>query len=156
MRIWSLPLILVSASLLSPAIAQTALPAPQVEQIKVQLYYSLTGRLSVDIANDPDFMGWNTIIGEGGAEEPADDMLVSVRVTGDPHTGKHAPLKIVAKNGKGKIIDQRTVKAILFGSNGTAWVPMWLRDVGCVGRLNITVSMGKSVKTQTIDLHCGE
>lgn len=143
---------------LSPvgALAQSASTAPKVEQIKAQLYYSLSGRLSDDIASDPDFMVWNTIIAGGSAEEPATDMLISVRVSGDPNLGVSGPVKLIVKNGRGKIIGQRNVDGQLLGSDGQAWVPLWLRDIGCVGRMNITATMGKSVKTQSIGLPCGE
>ncbi|HEX9963625.1 MAG TPA: hypothetical protein VGB04_01425 [Allosphingosinicella sp.] len=46
------------------------------------LFYENTGRLSKDISPPVEFTGWNTVIGEGSAEDAADDLLVTVEVRG--------------------------------------------------------------------------
>src|SRR5688572_28996874 len=52
-----------------------------LERVEARLYYQHSGRLSDNLlGRDKEFVGWNTIIGEGDAEENADDLLVAVRV----------------------------------------------------------------------------
>jgi len=60
------------------AAAQTA----TIEDIRVQLFYAYSGTLSDDLTKRKDLVLRNTMIGEGGAKEPANSFLVSVVVKG--------------------------------------------------------------------------
>src|SRR5262245_25645280 len=63
-----------------PASAQ----AVHVEDIRVQLFYERSGKLSEDFTKVKDVSFWNTTIGEGTAKEPANSFLVSIVLRGKP------------------------------------------------------------------------
>ena len=100
-------MILVSALIVASA-------APQIDMgdIQARLFYSETGRLSDDLlARKKPFIFWNTIIGEGDAEENADDILIAVTMSAgkfgareDNERNIDSPLVLKATNEKGEII----------------------------------------------------
>ncbi|HEX8307135.1 MAG TPA: hypothetical protein VF645_01790 [Allosphingosinicella sp.] len=130
-------------------------PAPRVGAFKMQLYYENSGRLSKDISPPVDFSGWNTIIGEGSAEEAANDLLVTVEVKGPPGELIEQPLTLVAR-AKGKVLAQRKFETLLTTVEGRTWKALWLSDVGCAGRIEVTATIGKSSRKSAISLDCGE
>lgn len=146
--------------LLAGAPATPSPPAPQatIESIRVQLYYEGSGTLSGNIAPPAKFSGWNTVIGEGDAKEPAQDVLVSVRLKSDGSDGflTETLLVITARNGAGKIIGQRTVRSILVPYQGTVASALWLPNATCAGKLRIEARFGKQVRTASASLDCGE
>jgi hypothetical protein len=142
----------LAALLAAPA---ATAPAPRVGAFKMQLYYESTGRLSRDISPPVEFTGWNTIIGEGSAEEAASDLLVTVEVRGPPGEFVDQPLTLVAR-AKGKILAQRRFDSLLTNVEGRTWKALWLNDVGCAGRIEVTATIGKSTRKSAISLDCGE
>jgi hypothetical protein len=86
--------LLVAVGLLfaTPVAAQEATPTVVLGPLTAQLYYKFSGLLSSDLlSRKPPFSGWNTVIGEGDATEPAEDLLVaarSVRQVGRRHSSK--------------------------------------------------------------------
>ncbi|HLL31087.1 MAG TPA: hypothetical protein VK403_08835 [Allosphingosinicella sp.] len=136
--------------------APSAASAPSVGTIRMQLFYEDSGRLSRDIAPPADFTGWNTIIGEGSAEEAANDLLVLVEVRGAAGENIAQPLSVVARGGKGKVIGQRRFTSLLTSGKGRTWKALWLTDVGCAGRIEVTATIGRSTRKSAIDLDCGE
>jgi hypothetical protein len=135
--------------------APPASPAPSVGAIRMQLYYENTGRLSRDIAPPADFTGWNTVIGEGSAEEAANDLLVTVEVRGAAGENIVQPLTVVARSGR-KVIAQRRFGNLLTTAQGRTWKALWLPDVGCAGPIEVTATIGRSTKKSAISLDCGE
>jgi hypothetical protein len=135
------------------AAAQAPAAAPAVGKIRMQLFYEDSGRLSRDIAPPADFSGWNTVIGEGSAEEAANDLLVTVEVVGDPG---NAPLSVVVRGAKGKVLAQRRHADLLGSTDGRTWKALWVTDVGCAGRVEVTATIGRSTRKTAIDLDCGE
>ena len=130
-------------------------PAPKVGAFKMQLYYENTGRLSKDISPPVEFSGWNTIIGEGSAEEAANDLLVTVEVKGPPGEYIEMPLTLVAR-AKGKVLAQRKFDSLLTTTEGRTWKALWLNDVGCAGRIEVTATIGRSTRKSALSLDCGE
>lgn len=143
------------APLLAALLAAPA-PAPSVGAIRMQLFYEETGRLSRDIAPPADFTGWNTVIGEGSAEEAANDLLVLVEVRGPPGENIAQPLSVVARGGKGKVLGQRRFANLLTTAQGRTWKALWLSDVGCAGRIEVTATIGRSTRKTAVSLDCGE
>jgi hypothetical protein len=137
------------------AVPVAAAPAPRVGAFKMQLYYESTGRLSKDISPPVEFTGWNTIIGEGSAEEAASDLLVTVEVKGPPGEFIEVPLTLVAR-AKGKVLAERKFDSLLTTVEGRTWKALWLSDVGCAGRIEVTATIGKSTRKTAISLDCGE
>lgn len=144
--------------LLAGAPADPAPPRAEIESIRIQLYYELSGTFSPNIASPSSFSGWNTVIGEGDAKEQAQDVLVTVRLKSDGSDGflTGAPLIITARNRAGKVIGSRTVRDILVPYKGTVSSALWLHNATCAGLLRIEARMGKQVKTTTASLACGE
>lgn len=151
---------LKAASLIAAASAFLATPAiaAEIGQIRVHLVYEETGRLSPDILAVPNFAGWNTIIGEGSAEEYANDVIVMVEVVGGGgQENIDDPLEIVARDAQGRVRARRRFSGSLLTSDeGRVWKSMWLPDSTCAGHIEITASLGRSTQRAAYDLDCGE
>jgi hypothetical protein len=146
----------VAASLAAaPAPAAPAPTAPKVGAFRMQLFYENSGRLSKDISPPVEFTGWNTVIGEGSAEEAANDLLVSVEVRGPAGEFIEQPLTLVAR-AKGKVLAQRRFEGLLTNVQGRTWKALWLNDVGCAGRIEVVATIGRSTRKSAISLDCGE
>ena len=144
---------LVAAALLAlPAAAEAA----EVGRIRAHLFYEESGRLSLDIAPPSDFAAFNVVIGEGSAEEPANDLLVAVELTGRPAEAA-TPLRILVRNARGRVVAQRSIPGSFLGAGQPRlWKAVYLPDVGCAGTLTITATLGRSTRTTSVDLICGE
>ena len=153
MKIWLLALGAVSLSF--PAAAQQS-AAPRIGQIRAQLYYEETGRLSGNIAPPADFTAWNTIIGEGSAEEQARDILISVEVLGQGgQENISLPLDIVARGRGGRVLARRRIVHMLT-SNGRVWSTLWLNDATCGGPIEVIATIGRSSARTRLSMDCGE
>lgn len=133
----------------------TPATAAEIDAIRLHLFYEATGRLSPDIASPASFTAWNTIIGEGDAEEPASDLLVAVVVRADGHQFIETPLRIRATNAEGRLLGERVFDAVLTSDEGVTVKPLWLSDVGCE-EINVIASMGSSHAETRLVLDCGE
>jgi hypothetical protein len=149
----ALALALPAAAAAPPAAAR---PNPDLGPVRLQFWYEETGRLSRPV--DPArFAVWNSIIGEGDAEEIANDLFVTVEVlTGGEEANVDVPLVLEARNGKGRVIATRTVKTVLTSGQGRAVKGLWLYDVGCAGPLTVTARLGKIRRETKIKMVCGE
>ncbi|HEX8480564.1 MAG TPA: hypothetical protein VF650_01515 [Allosphingosinicella sp.] len=143
------------AALLAASAAPAAPPGPTVGAIRMQLFYEDSGRLSKDIAPPADFSGWNTVIGEGSAEEAANDLLVLVEARIPPGAPMDQILSVVAR-ADGKILGQRRFDNLLTTMDGRTWKALWLQDVGCAGRIEVTATIGRSTRKSAVSLNCGE
>jgi hypothetical protein len=143
------------------ATALLALPAPaaaaRIGEITLRLFYERTGRLSAPVREGPDFNTWNMAWGGGSAEEPANDVLVSVEIVGEANSGPvGAPLEIVARNAQGRVIGRRVFRDLQFWESAHLWKSLWLTDATCDG-LDITVTLGRaSRRLQTEGFYCAE
>ena len=152
-------ILLTFAALAAIASSVAAAPPPSITlgAIKARWFYYHTGELSRDVlAEDGTYSGWNTVIGEGPAGEPADDLLVLVPVRTQGEQFSDVALDITVRGEKGKIVGQRKFSGILTGASGRAEMPLWLRDVGCAGPITVEARLGKQRRTATLTLACGE
>ena len=138
--------------------AVTPAHGAEIGTIRAHLVYEETGRLSADILSQPDFAGWNSIIGEGSAEEYANDVLVLVEVVGGGgQENVDTPLEIVARDAEGSVRARRRFSdGLLTSDQGRVWKALWLPDSTCAGHIEITASLGQSTRRAAIDLDCGE
>lgn len=153
-----LPIMLLLAAIAArPAAAQPgATPAnATLGDIRMHLFYQGTGRLSPDISPPNDFTGWNTVIGEGSAEESATDLLVVVEVRANGEHAVQRPLVVTARAGR-RVLGTRRFASTLTSSAGRAYLPLWLKDVGCAGTIRVDVSFGRERRTESLALNCGE
>ncbi len=149
-------------------IAAVAAPPPtppssiSLQRVEARLFYEEIGRLSDDLlARGKPFEGWNTIIGEGGAEEAANDMLVTVRLEANSRATKPqmyvtAPVEVIIRNSRGKTLTSRTWSSFLTSGKGVIVLPLWVRNVGCAGHLAITARYNGASKVGHLDFACGE
>lgn len=131
-------------------------PAVTLGDIGMHLFYAETGRLSRDISPPNSFTAWNTIIGEGDAEENAQDLVVVVELRTRGEQNIEQPLSIVARNAAGRVIGQRRVTGGLSGENGRAYFMLHLPDVGCARALRVTATFAGQVRNEMLNLNCGE
>lgn len=137
--------------------ASTAQPATaELGEIRMHLFYTYSGQLSDDVSPPRAFAGWNVVIGEGDALEPADDLLVVVEVRADGHQFVEGPLHVVARGRDDRLIAERRFDAALTSDNGSSFNPLWLTDVGCEGEIRVTATFAGRTSTETLELHCGE
>ncbi len=136
----------------------------EMSDIQVRLFYSETGRLSDDVlSRKKPFVFWNTIIGEGDAEENADDLMVSVTLSagkfGSPEENERnldGVLTIKATDPNGEVLGIRTAKNLLTGTGGSTTVGLWLNDVTCAGTVTVQARYAGQVKSTVLMLACGE
>ena len=146
-------LLLAAATLAGPAPAEAA----QIGRISLRLFYEESGRLSDEVHEGASFNSWNMAWGGGSAEEPANDILVSVELVRD---GEAAPipgtLEIVARNGQGRLIARRRFRDMTFGEGRSLWKSLGLPDATCDG-LDIMVTLGRETRRlQPSGFYCAE
>jgi hypothetical protein len=133
-----------------------------VERLEVKLFYKETGRLSDDIlARAKPFVAWNTIIGEGDAEESADDILVvavlsSGKWDSDNEVFSEFPLSIKVTDSKGKILGSRVFDSVLTSDKGLESKALWLQNVTCAGDILIETKFNGKIKQAHVEFNCGE
>lgn len=136
----------------------------ELGDIEVRLFYTETGRLSDNVLTDPDgFAFHNTIIGEGSAEEAADDILVSVSLTsgkfGSPEDNQvflDSPVELLALDSEGNVFARRTHDAVLTSYKGTTHKVLWLADVTCKGQVTLIARFQNQTKSASLRMGCGE
>jgi hypothetical protein len=141
------------------ALAAASTAHIEMSEIQARLFYSDTARLSDDLlARKKPFVFWNTIIGEGDAEENADDMLVSVTLRADEGNEQNidGPVTIEATDEKGKVLGTRTARNLLTSPRGSTTVGLWLNDVTCAGAVTVQARYADQVKTAVLKMDCGE
>jgi hypothetical protein len=88
-----------------------------IADIRAQLFYETTGILSENIAPPEWFTIVNPSIGEGSLKEPANDMLVSIKLSCEANKLDMLSMahpKLIITDEKEKIIAQRTFNSLLF------------------------------------------
>ena len=126
----------------------------RVTNIEAHLLYERTGRLSADVTDNPEITLFNTIIGEGSAEEEANDLLVTAIVSGPGEFNMTTPLVITVRNEQGRVVATRRIANMLV--NQRTYRSILLQDAGCAGVLQLTAELGASRRTERIELACGE
>jgi hypothetical protein len=102
--------------------------------IRAQLWYPNTGRLSKDVLADKGFVLYNTIIGEGDAEEPSLHTLVTVEVIGRPGEDSaerevEVVCELTRKFGKRpRVLASRKEAPQRMGKTGKWLIPVWIVD----------------------------
>ena len=145
-------LALVAMLAMQPAAAGEA----QLGDIRMQLVYTESGRLSRDISPPNAFTGWNTVIGEGDAGQPANDMEVSVELRTNGRQNVRTPVTLAARRAGGRTIATRTFSDTLTSGEGRAVLSLRLADVGCAGLIRVTATFGRQRRSEEIELNCGE
>jgi hypothetical protein len=133
-----------------------------IGKIRVQLFYELSGTLSRDIAPPAKFDLWNVGAGEGSADEPAEDVLITVPLSLPMGTdmAAFAPelLTISVHNQAGKLLAERRYgkESILVPYTGQSYARLWVNNLQCAGRITITARYGAIVRSTKLNFACGE
>lgn len=126
-------------------------------RIQVQLWYEETGRLSADITPPAEFITWNTIIGEGQAEEIANDVLMTVEVlSSGREENVDIPLTMEVRDSEGRIVATRTVASVLTSPQGRSVKGLWVPDIGCAGEITFRAQLGRLSRRVELNFPCGE
>ena len=126
----------------------------QITDIKAHLMYEESGTISGDLTQMKDFSGWNTVIGEGSAKEPATDILIAVVLSSDKQIYNDGLLTIRALGDGGKVLFERSIAGQLV--DGKAHQFLYLKDATCEGEITLEAKMGDQSRSETIELFCGE
>ena len=129
----------------------------RVSLVEVRLVYAHSGELSENVA-DPNrqFALWNTVIGEGDAKEPANDVLVLVHFERIKDKQQVPPISIAAYGpGTSKPFEIRRNLAPAFIDGTLAVEAMLLHGVTC-GEFDVVAKIGKSKTTTRMKFPCGE
>jgi hypothetical protein len=128
--------------------AQNAQPASELGELRAHILSNRTGRFTEDISPPVSGGHWNRVL-EG------DDIVVTqeIRTTGEQYIER--PLRIVARVGR-RILAQRSYRGILTTDEGRAWQHLVLRDATCAGDIQVTVTYGAQILTETLQMRCGE
>jgi hypothetical protein len=154
------PMMTVAVALAAtPAAAQETTAQVVLGPLTAQLYYKLSGKLSDNLlARKEPFSGWNTVIGEGDAEEPAEDLLVSVTISSA--SGEESfledKLALWVTDAKGKILARREFDGVLVPYQGSVANPLWVGNIGCAGKLTMHARLRGEEKRAELRLDCGE
>lgn len=140
-----------------PHHAQAQSKTAKIEAIRAYLFYERSGRLSKNIAPPASFSGFNTMIGEGDAEEPAEDILIAVELSGPKDEYLKQPLTISVSYPTGKRAGSKREfrDGILFGEGGKVTKAVYAENATC-SPLRVAATVGRSAKSITIDFKCGE
>jgi hypothetical protein len=140
-------------------IAQAGFVADPIKVSKIEafLIYGQSGKLSPDIAppsHEIDF--WNTMIGEGGAREWTEDILVVAHIEKlfGKQTAGEISIKAVDHNSK-KVLLLKPKVQVSFGETKMAAKAFVLESIQCTN-LDVTITAGKSIKTTNLPFVCGE
>lgn len=140
----------------SEGAARAASPEPQIRDIRAQLMLERTGTLSRDITAAPHFTLFNTVIGEGDAGEPANDMLVTVTMTSArDEENAPRPLVVTVRGRGGRVLAQRSFGGMLF-TGGRSVHFLQVRDVSCAGDVTIEATYGAQRRSERLSFSCGE
>lgn len=126
-----------------------------LDKLQVRLWYQETGRLSDNIAPPAIVALWNTIVGEGDAEEIADNVLFTAQIRTNGEQNVDQQLTLSATDSSGNILAKRTFANILTGQTGVAVLPLWVGEMGCAGTVLFSARIGSESRSFSIDFPCG-
>lgn len=128
----------------------------KISGIEARFFYEGTGALSDNIAPPATFRAWNSMIGEGDAKQPANDLVVSVALTSDRVEANVAtPLTLTVTRANGRVVAKRTFKSLFF-KNGKLVKALFVPDAACLGKATIKAVVGAEKRLTNVELDCGE
>ena len=127
-----------------------------IARIEARLWYEETGRLSDNVLIE-GFTLWNSIIGEGSAQEPASDVLVSVKVSSqDGERFVTLPLVVDLVGEDGAVIQSQTADGLLTSDEGHSVKAFLFKEVTCAGDIRIRATLGPQTHSEPVVFACGE
>jgi hypothetical protein len=129
----------------------------KLESLQARFYYESTGVLSENIAPPARFATHNTIIGEGDAKQPANDLLVTVVLKASAKdSNADGPLFLMIRDRKkDKTIAVRKFTGLFFKET-TLVKALYVPDAACLGAVEIAAVFGGRKIVHPLELNCGE
>lgn len=157
MRRINIGAVLMAGLAAGQAVAKDGAPVKaEITTIEARFVYEKTGGLSENIAPPSTFHAWNTMIGEGDAKEPANDLVVMVGLKSEPaEANLSTPLTITMINDKGRVLARRKIGS-MFIKDGKAMRALFVPDAACLGKVAIKATIGASERIANLRLDCGE
>jgi len=135
--------------------ASAAAPDAKIDAIRMQLFYQTSGTLSADMTPTPD--GWaNTVIGEGRAREPADDMIVSVVLSSEAEAvSLDPPVTLIVRGENNMVLAKRVFESVYLRHHRVV-LPLFVTGIGCVGPVIAEASFAGQKTVSKVSLLCNE
>jgi hypothetical protein len=128
----------------------------EVQRIEVFLVQGHSGTLSADILPPKQTIGfWNTIIGEGGAGEGSEDVLVVVHYRRLKQTDLRSQTLFSATDEFGKLVLKRENFDLWFGDGEKAAKAFLLEQITC-RHVKLEVSVDGKAERHELPFQCGE
>ena len=130
----------------------------KIVNIKAYLYFENKGTFSENILDNPNFILWNTIIGEGSAKSSSNSTMVVIEINGNPLKHISQRIEFVAmENNKVKI--KQILDFTINDNNDKYFAVFWLYNTGC-NPIKISAKIlgqkdDNKIET-TIPFQCGE
>jgi len=130
-----------------------------ITSMTASLFYNQINTFSQNILDNPNFILWNTIIGEGSAEGDSSQTLVAIEITGEPGAYQYErTIEFIARTEE-KVIQSLSSSIGILSETGKYYITYLLHDTGCVP-IEISVSIKgqktRSMVKKVIDFRCGE
>lgn len=148
--------------LLTAALLLVALAAPvradvvEIARVEAFLVQGQSGTLSADILRPDSAIGfWNVVIGEGGAAEASEDVLVVIHFKRLKNEGMPSQTLFTATNEFGKVVQQSENFDLYFGDGNKAAKAFLLEKSTC-RYVKIEVKVDDKTATRELPFECGE
>lgn len=140
------------AALALPVKADTV----EVQKVEAFLVQGHSGELSADIMPPKQTIGfWNTIIGEGGAGEGSEDVLVVVHYRRLKQTDLRSQTLFTVTDEFGKLVLKRENFDLWFGDGEKAAKAFLLEQITC-RHVKLEVSVDGKAERHELPFQCGE
>lgn len=150
--------VLLALCIAAPLTARAESALYKIASVKAYLFYNHSGSFSENVIDNPDFVFWNTIIGEGSAKEPSEAVLVDVVIEGPPGSYEPRSVELSATDASGSIL-KKSLDIGILSDKGEYHAGFWLYETGCVPvRLTVKI-LGQSGEVKIIKeipFACGE
>jgi hypothetical protein len=128
----------------------------EIEKIEAFLLQGQSGTLSADILHPDSAIGfWNVIIGEGGAAEGSDDVLVVVHFKRLKDEAVPSQTLFTVMDEFGKVI-ARSENFDLFFGNGDRAAKAFLLEKATCRSVKLEVKVNDKAASRQLPFECGE
>lgn len=130
----------------------------KIASVNAYLFYNHSGSFSENVIDNPDFVFWNAIIGEGSAKEPSDAVLVDVEIEGSAGSYESRNIQLEVSEA-GQVVLKKSLDIGILSDEGRYHAGFWLYETGCAP-VKLTVKiLGQEEEVKIIKeipFACGE
>ncbi len=151
-------LILLVLFFVAPFIVRAESASYKIASVKAYLFYNHSGSFSENVIDNPDFVFWNAIIGEGSAKEPSDAVFVDVEIEGPPGSYESRNIQLEVSEA-GQAVLKKSLDIGILSDEGSYHAGFWLYETGCAPVKLIVKILGQDEEekiVKEIPFACGE